>query len=128
MTDRRTTLWAVIAFVIAIVAIVLIAAAFFAPTADFQFDWQHMMMGRAWVWWTALIAIVVMVVIILTVVVLILALRPHTPRAPYYPPTPRWEYDQVAERKREVLDVLGQRYARGEITEIEYLRAKDELR
>jgi len=138
MTNGRTTLWAVIAIVIAILAIVLIAAAFFAPTADFQFDGQHMTMGSGWVWWMALMMIGAVVIIALIVVVILYVLRPSTPSGPYYPPQPPIGpyyppqppigYDQTAEGKREALEVLGQRYARGEVTREEYLRMKDDLK
>ena len=128
MTDRKTTLWVVIGLVIAIVAIVLIAAAFFAPSANFEFDGHHMNIGENWVWWMALMMIVGVLIVVLIVIAFLYALRPSAPSGPYYPPPSPPAYDQSAERKREALEVLGQRYARGEITTEEYLRMKDDMR
>ena len=48
MNKRNNVLWAVIGLVIAIVAIVIVAAASFAPTTNFYFDGHHIRMGSGW--------------------------------------------------------------------------------
>jgi uncharacterized membrane protein len=92
---------------------------------------EHTYMVTGWglLFMVAMMIIIPIVVIVIAIVVGIGLRSPPTPPPPYFyqspPPTPG--YDESA-RRRESLEILGQRYARGEMTEIEYLRAKDELR
>ncbi len=119
---RNSALFALVAVIICFVVVLAIVAALFAPSGEFWLDGTHMQFDWSGMWWLMILGMLVPVVIVLIVVLAILSLRP-TARVQY-----GWRYEQSPDQKRQALEVLGERYARGEITREEYLRMKDDLR
>ena len=128
---RNPVLYAIIGLLIAIVLILVVVAALFTPTTTFWTDTQHMNMRGEWGVWLAAMMFGTLVVVVLIVLAIFFAVRPHTPRPPYYPPSPpeyQSGYGRTEQGRTESLEILGQRYARGEISREEYLRMKDDLK
>lgn len=130
MNSRHTALWIVaLIAVIVIVVISLVALAFARHDGGMMGEYTYMVTGWGLLLMVAMMIVIPIIVIVVAVVVGIGLRSPPTPPPPYYysqPPPPM--YDEAVWKRRESLEILGQRYARGEMTEIEYLRAKDELR
>lgn len=115
MTYRKTNvlIWLVIGFVIAVVLIGIAGAVSFSRTDG---DYGMMDMG-GWGWGLAFMAIpAVMLILILVIAIVGLGEKPGYSTYPVYvPPQPS------------PLDILDQRYARGEINHDEYLRMRAEI-
>jgi uncharacterized membrane protein len=130
MKDKNTAIWIVALIVVTLIVIIALVSLAFARH-DGRMMGEHMYTITGWglLLMVAMMIIIPIIVIVIAIVVGIGLRSPPTPPPPYfYPsPSPAPGYDESA-RRRESLEILGQRYARGEITEIEYLRAKDELR
>jgi uncharacterized membrane protein len=130
MNSRHTTLWIVaLTAVIVIVVISLVALAYARHDGGMMGEHMYTVTGWGLLLMVAMMIIIPTVVIVFAVLVGMVPKSPPTPPPPYYysqPPAPM--YDEAVWKRRESLEILGQRYARGEITEIEYLRARDELR
>jgi uncharacterized membrane protein len=130
MSHSNTVLWVVIVLVVAFMVILPIMVALFVPTTGFWVGY-HMPMDWSSAWSMMLVMMVLGgVVVVLIVVAVIYALKPSSPSGPYYPPNPpqyQPGYGQTEQSRREALEILGQRYAKGEIAREEYLRMKEDL-
>ncbi len=104
--------WVVIAIVLGIGAVALIAASA-APSNGYY----GMMGNGAWGW-----GILMMVVPALILIVLLVALL-----GGFREPTPAVTYPAYAPSHANALDVLEQRYARGELSREDYLRIRGDL-
>lgn len=116
MDSKERSIWIAVGLIVAIAAVVVILGVVFAPSI--QFDGMHMDMGTGWWVWMAIMIVGGVIILLLIIYVILAALRPTTIVT----------YAQPPEGRKEALDVLAQRYARGEITREEYLRMKDELK
>ncbi|MGD0056904.1 MAG: SHOCT domain-containing protein [Methanomassiliicoccales archaeon] len=137
MNHRNSLLYAIIGLIIAVIVILVIIAALFTPTTTFWTPGQRMNMNSDWGRWIAVMTLGAVTVVILIILAIFLAVRPHAPHAPYYPPgppqyssSPQYQpgYRRMEPSRREALEILGQRYARGEISREEYIRMRDDLR
>jgi uncharacterized membrane protein len=130
MKDKNTAIWIVALIVVTLIVIIaLVSLAFARHDGGMMGEHMYTITGWGLLLMVAMMIIIPIIVIVIAIVVGIGLRSPPTPPPPYfYPsPPPAPGYDESA-RRRESLEILGQRYARGEMTEIEYLRAKDELR
>jgi len=113
MTDRKTSalVWLVVGLVISVVLIGIVAASSFSRT-----DGDYGMMGGWGVGMTFMAVPAIILILILIIVIGGLEERPvHNTYPVYVPPQPS------------PLDILDQRYARGEIGRDEYYRMRAEF-
>lgn len=115
MTSRKTStlIWLVIALVISVAAMAIIAAATFSG-ADRSFG---MMEGGSWAW--AMAFMIVPAIILILIIVVILGGLEEKPAYNTYP--------AYVPQQPNPLDILNQRYARGEISHEEYDRIRAKL-
>jgi putative membrane protein len=111
-TKSNTLLWLVIALVVSVAAMAMIGALAFSGS-----DGDYMMMGGGWGW---AMALMVVPGIILTLI-LIVALGGLEAKPVYN------AYPVHAPPQPSPLDILNQRFARGEISQDEYERMKAAL-
>ena len=107
--------WPVLAIFLVVVAMVLVGTLFMSSGGAY-----YGMMGGGGGWWLAIMLIPVALVVLL-VLVLGGALSPHERSMAYLPTA---SYPGPASS---ALDILNARYARGEISQEEYLRIRSDL-
>ncbi len=125
MNGRNTVLWAIIALIVVVAVGFMIAATFFAP-ADGWWMGDHMSSLTGWGWILMIAMMGLVPVVIIAIIVLLARPSQRPPSPPSYPPQPRTDLEEGRGRK-EALNIIGERYGRGEISREEYLRMKEDL-
>ncbi len=109
-----------------IIGLLMGLTALFAASSGFNVFGEQPDTGSGWFWWMILILMVGVVAAAILIIGIIYVIRSHRRGTSYQPPLPPSQH-QTADQKKEALKILGDRYIRGEITQEEYARMKDEI-